>query len=727
MKHTIHLSIAVCVLLLFSIQSFAQGNTCLDVAPFCTDSGVTFPAGVNVPQAEVTEPGNDYGCLGSTPNPAWYYLEIETPGDINILQTNSNSVDVDFILWGPFPNANAANDACGTLNASQIEDCSYSAAAIENIDITGAITGQVYILLITNFSNQPTNITAGQTGGAGATDCDIVLCDLQATATANNPVCSGNTIQLTGGVSSSGNTVTYAWTGPNGYTSTLQTPTIPNATPANSGDYTLEVTVDECTSEAATVNVPVIEYTLSASNSTPNCVGGIVAFSAIPTPTTLTGATYTWAGPNGFTSTEQTPAIFDLSLANSGTYTVSVTAGGCPVQTASTTLTVTQPKAVATSNSPVCIGGTLQLNANMTPADAGATYTWTGPDGFTSNIGNSSVTNFSPSKAGSYFLNGNSNGCIAETDTVVVTSFSISATAAQVGSTCSDASTGQALAQAPSATAPLSFVWSTGATDATATDLAAGSYTVTVTDANNCYTTTTVTVSNFPAPTVTIGGKLDFCEGQTANLNAGNFVNFLWSTGETTQSITPSIANTYTVTITDINGCTATNQANVIQNSVVAPSITGNLLVLPKNGTVLDAGSGYIGYAWSNGTLTQTNSVSEGGIYNVTVTDPNNCLSTNSVEVTKLNVAIPNAFSPNGDGANDIFRLNFPPEYVTAFELNIFDRWGQKLFTTTNLNEGWDGTNKNIDSPIDVYAYYLKITFNDAIEETYRGNVTLIR
>lgn len=204
-------------------------------------------------------------------------------------------------------------------------------------------------------------------------------------------------------------------------------------------------------------------------------------------------------------------------------------------------------------------------------------------------------------------------------------------------------------------------------------------------------------------------------------------LNFLWLTGETTQNITPSIANTYTVTITDINGCTATNQANVIQNSVVAPSITGNLLVLPKNGTVLDAGSGYIGYAWSNGTLTQTNSVSEGGIYNVTVTDPNNCISTNSVEVTKLNVAIPNAFSPNGDGANDIFRLNFPPEYVTAFELNIFDRWGQKLFTTTNLNEGWDGTNKNINSPIDVYAYYLKITFNDAIQETYRGNVTLIR
>ena len=287
MKHTLHLFslVLICFLFFSATKSFAQGNTCAEVAPFCTDSGVTFPAGVGVPAASVTEPGNDYGCLGTSPNPAWYYLEIDQPGNINILLTNSNSVDVDFALWGPFPNANAANDACGSL--SQIEDCSYSAAATENIDITGAITGQVYVLLITNFSNQPTNINAGQTGGAGNTDCDIVLCDLQATATANNPVCDGNAIQLTGGVSQQGNTVTYAWTGPNGFTSTEQNPIIPNATTTDSGAYTLEVTVDECTSEAATVQVPVIAYTLSASNSTPNCVGGIVAFSAIPTPTTL--------------------------------------------------------------------------------------------------------------------------------------------------------------------------------------------------------------------------------------------------------------------------------------------------------------------------------------------------------------------------------------------------------------------------------------------------------
>ena len=89
MKHTIHLSIAVCVLLLFSIQSFAQGNTCLDVAPFCTDSGVTFPAGVNVPQAEVTEPGNDYNCLGTTPNPAWYYFKIgESTPNLSVILTS---------------------------------------------------------------------------------------------------------------------------------------------------------------------------------------------------------------------------------------------------------------------------------------------------------------------------------------------------------------------------------------------------------------------------------------------------------------------------------------------------------------------------------------------------------------------------------------------------------------------------------------------------------------
>lgn len=153
------------------VSNNSSGEDCSDPLPFCTDSGDTFSAGINQPSAPA---GNNYGCLGSQPNPIWYYLKIADPGNINILETNSNAVDVDFALWGPFADLADATNNCGHLGTPI--DCSYSTSAIENIDIIGAATGQVYLLLITNFSNAPTDITVNQTGGDGSTDCTILTC-----------------------------------------------------------------------------------------------------------------------------------------------------------------------------------------------------------------------------------------------------------------------------------------------------------------------------------------------------------------------------------------------------------------------------------------------------------------------------------------------------------------------------------------------------------------------
>lgn len=155
-------------LLLMPAAASAQGATCAAAEPFCSGSGVTFPAGTNQPDAPA---GNNYGCLGSQPNPAWYYLQIDQPGSLTINLTNSNNVDIDFILYGPFNNAGAAIGQCGNLGnggaSGAIESCSYSASANETVTITGATPGSVYVLLITNYSNQPTQISASQSGGVG--------------------------------------------------------------------------------------------------------------------------------------------------------------------------------------------------------------------------------------------------------------------------------------------------------------------------------------------------------------------------------------------------------------------------------------------------------------------------------------------------------------------------------------------------------------------------------
>jgi hypothetical protein len=148
----------------------APVELCDDISPFCSDSPITFPAETNT-----TSPsGPAYGCLGSQPNPAWFYLEIDNPGNIQITLTSNPLRDIDFIIWGPF---NSINSGCqgGITLPGNIEDCSFSAATTEIVDITNAQTGEIYILMITNFSNQPTNITAVQTGGTGTTDCSIIL------------------------------------------------------------------------------------------------------------------------------------------------------------------------------------------------------------------------------------------------------------------------------------------------------------------------------------------------------------------------------------------------------------------------------------------------------------------------------------------------------------------------------------------------------------------------
>jgi hypothetical protein len=171
--------------LIVSISGFSQagGITCSDMEPICTDAGVSFTANSGGPSASSLDPGNNYGCLGSTPNPSWFYLEIATAGDI-IMSLTANS-DIDFIIWGPFSSLSAAQSACGTYNnivpnincgwfSCAAYGCSYDPTNQETPGIPNAQVGQVYVMLVTNYANTVQNITLTQTGGTGATDCTIL-------------------------------------------------------------------------------------------------------------------------------------------------------------------------------------------------------------------------------------------------------------------------------------------------------------------------------------------------------------------------------------------------------------------------------------------------------------------------------------------------------------------------------------------------------------------------
>ncbi len=141
----------------------AQGNFCYQATGVLTGYLNTYPAGVNSGTAEV---GADYGCLGSQPNPVWYYLHIGNSGPVDIEMHSSPQHDIDFVCWGPFPDP--VTPCVAQLTASTIVDCSYSASWQEYCILPNPISGQFYILMITNFSNMSCDITFSQTGGTGS-------------------------------------------------------------------------------------------------------------------------------------------------------------------------------------------------------------------------------------------------------------------------------------------------------------------------------------------------------------------------------------------------------------------------------------------------------------------------------------------------------------------------------------------------------------------------------
>ena len=211
------------LLMLVSTSVFAQaGGTCADIQPFCAGNDALIFANCNDQDPSCTdsaEPGPDYGCLFTQPYPAWFYLQIDEPGnlDFEIIQNtafNANGepigqgLDVDFIAWGPFQ---PGDDLCDYSQLQSFNEvaCSYSAAPIENFTIPNAQTGEIYVLVITNYNRSPGYIKLGQTGGDGSTNCDIVFdCSVTINEGDQN-LCGEDSILLTTEVT--GPVETYEW------------------------------------------------------------------------------------------------------------------------------------------------------------------------------------------------------------------------------------------------------------------------------------------------------------------------------------------------------------------------------------------------------------------------------------------------------------------------------------------------------------------------------------
>jgi len=219
---------------------------------------------------------------------------------------------------------------------------------------------------------------------------------------------------------------------------------------------------------------------------------------------------------------------------------------------------------------------------------------------------------------------------------------------------------------------------------------------------------------------------------------------FSWSSGQTTGSISVTENGIYCVTITNLAGsvCTYTLCQTIDLPTVASVSIAGNTQLPPTSSTVLSVTPNFAQYLWSTGQTEPAITISQPGIYTVTVTDDWGCTASGSLLVEQLSeniddpindtipplkFLIPNAFSPNNDGVNDHFAVLTWGGTVTDYALFVYNRWGNLVFESHQLQNPWDGRFKNTHAPIGTYAYYGYIVFSNGQSHWFQGNVTLIR
>jgi gliding motility-associated-like protein len=358
------------------------------------------------------------------------------------------------------------------------------------------------------------------------------------------------------------------------------------------------------------------------------CTGTATATAANGTPP------YSYSWSNGQTTSSLTGLC-------AGSYTATVT-DAVPA-TVISVVTITQPAILTStlsSTNPGCSGG----NGNATVSAGGGTplytYLWS-PGGAST----SAVTGLAPGNYSATVTD--ANGC-TQTQTLTITSINsltVSVTSSQAA--CSSIN-GTATVTVSGGTAPFTYAWNNGQSSQTATGLAAGNYTCTITDANGCTQTGTMSITNPNSPVVTIASQTSVsCFGgnngtATATATGGNApYTYSWSNGNTSSAAAALSSSSYTVTVSDANGCSSTQSVSINQPAALNTTITNTSATCnSSDGTATataNGGTGSYTYLWNNGQTTQTATGLFAGNYSVTITDANGCAQVSSTTIINSN------------------------------------------------------------------------------------------
>lgn len=372
-------------------------------------------------------------------------------------------------------------------------------------------------------------------------------------------------------------------------------------------------------------------------------------------------------------------------------------------------------------------------------------YKWSGngiTNSDTDSIGNLSVGTYS------VLVYSDEDSCSSLIEFEISSSIFINIDAVVSNSHCEQSCNGQIDIDVSGGDAPYTFVWSNGKTEEDLTNLCSGDYTITVTDNAGCISKKTFSVANDYeinlSLTATKNNCLDGCSAKIISLASNGVLpyTYTWSNGQTTSDLTDVCSGEYTLNLKDANGCPASASVEVTYDDKFidfdawvdkSKVYDGERIVLSS--TEIDD----MYYSWSPSTYLDNpfNAVTGATIYETTtyqviITDNKGCTKSDTVSVEveyvncgKPNIFIPNVFSPNNDGKNDVLRIS--GEYIDKMEWAIYDRWGERVFYSTSMEDGWDGKYHNNDCPSGVYYYKLEIKCLGGKTFLTGGDVTLIR
>ena len=467
----------------------------------------------------------------------------------------------------------------------------------------------------------------------------------------------------------------------------------------SSGIYWLRVTANGCMAAdtiAVTVNpTPVVNLGPDITL----CTGETIADLAVVPP----GSVYVWSTGSAASS---------LPIYSSGSYWLQITYNGC---TAADTINVTVvPSSVVHlgNDTTICQGSSVVLSCPMPP---GYTYAWsTG----------SPAPSITVSTTGLYWLITYIGACTSR-DTILVTVNPFPVvdlgrdTAICQGKTVTLSSSVPYLSPA--------YSWNTGAHTATITVGTSGTYILNV-DQGTCVSADTVNVTVKPLPLVYLGADTSICDGASLVLSALQppGAQYLWNTGSTASAITIAQPGTYGVVVTN-NGCRASDSIMVTTGATPAVNLGPDTTLCQGETMELQAGAADMHMVWSDESNGTAFTVSSAGIYWVTVS--NNCgTASDSVTVDYMfcDIWLPTAFTPNNDGKNDVIHVLGSLEAYTDFSFNIFNRWGQLVFTTKDIYKGWNGLFNGVPQEIGTYYYYYNYSLNGR-KSTAKGSFELIR